>query len=168
MRPTLLHGCARAATGAEARFRIDAPIADLDATRVIALDPGAAGIIQRMVGRHRGGTRFFRYEGRARRVNGDGPQGVALRTADGAGAWLAEELTGAHVVVMIATADDGAEGASTIGAACTLRGIMTAGLVLGQGREVGRAVSALRPHARVLMVTTDEHDVSELLAALRS
>jgi len=45
---------------------------------------------------------------------------------------------------------------------------MTAGLILGEGCEAGAAVSALRPHARVLMVTKDEHDVSEVLTALRA
>ena len=81
---------------------------------------------------------------------------------------LREQLAEADVVVMIATADDGAKAAAAIGDACTLRGIMTAGLILGERREVGAAVSALRPHARVLMVSKDEHDVSEVLTALRA
>ena len=40
---------------------------------------------------------------------------------------------------------------------------MTAGLVLGDGFEAEDAVAALRPHARVLMVSADESDVVELL-----
>jgi hypothetical protein len=41
-------------------------------------------------------------------------------------------------------------------------------LILGDRREVGAAVSALRPYARVLMVTDDEDDVTEVLTALRA
>ncbi len=44
---------------------------------------------------------------------------------------------------------------------------MTAGLVLGDGFEAEDAVAALRPHARVLLLSADESDVFELLTALR-
>ena len=48
MRPTLLNSCASAATAAEARFRIDAkPGLRVErATRVVALDAGAAEIVR--------------------------------------------------------------------------------------------------------------------------
>ena len=74
------------------------------------------------------------------------------------------------MIVMVATADDGAEAASVIGEACTRRGIMTTGLVFvfGEGRDVAAAVSALRAHARVLLVSRDEDDVPEVLTALRA
>jgi hypothetical protein len=45
---------------------------------------------------------------------------------------------------------------------------MTAGLILGDRAEVSEAVSALRPYARVLMVTEDEDDVAAVLTALRA
>jgi hypothetical protein len=69
---------------------------------------------------------------------------------------------------MIATDSGGAGAASVIGEACSRRGIMTTGLVFGEGSEVAAAVSALRPHARVLLVSSDEDDVPEVLAALRA
>ena len=78
------------------------------------------------------------------------------------------ELEDADVVVMVATTDADAAAATIIGAACTVRAIMTAGLVIGERSQIGAAVAALRPHARVLMVTGDEHDVIDLLAALRA
>ena len=71
-------------------------------------------------------------------------------------------------VQLVATSDDGAEAASAIARACAGRGITTAGLILGERLEVGAAVSALRPYARILMVTDDEDDVSEVLTALRA
>jgi len=173
MRPILLNSCAKAATAAEMRFRIDVPIAGRRAARIVALDEGAAAVVRRVAEQHWSGARFFTCLARNPPVNGNtrsngAPADVVLRATDGSESLLSEELAVADVVVMIATADDGAKAASAIGDACTLRGIMTAGLILGEGCEAGAAVSALRPHARVLMVTKDEHDVSEVLTALRA
>jgi hypothetical protein len=72
-------------------------------------------------------------------------------------------------VVLIAMEDGGSSGcAAAIGKACAQRGIMTAGLVIGDGYRHGAALAALRPHARVLLPSADETDVSELLTALRA
>ena len=71
------------------------------------------------------------------------------------------------MVVMIATADADADVASSLAEECFERGIVTAGLILGEGADVAAAVSALRPYARNLMVTDDEEDVAEVLRALR-
>jgi len=126
-------------------------------------------ILRRVAEQHWSGARFFTAVDRTSGFNAnDESTDVLLRTADGSQSRLDEQLAGADVVVMIATADDGAKVASAIGKACSLRGIMTAGLILGERREVGAAVSALRPHARVLMVSKDEQDVSEVLTALRA
>jgi hypothetical protein len=167
MRPILLNSCAKAATAAETRFRIDVPIEDRRAARIVALDEGAAVVVRRVAEEHWSGARFFTWVDRTPRFE-DESTDVVLRATDGSQSRLGEQLAGADVVVMIATADDGAKAASAIVDACTLRGIMTAGLILGERREVGAAVSALRPHARVLMVTKDEHDLSEVLTALRA
>ncbi|MBO0835245.1 MAG: 3-methyl-2-oxobutanoate hydroxymethyltransferase, partial [Actinobacteria bacterium] len=91
-----------------------------------------------------------------------------LRTLAGEPAPLGELLDGASGVVMLATAGAAAPAAATIGAACTVRGIMSVGLILGHRRDVTAAVSAMRPHTRVLMVTEDDHDVAEVLLALRA
>jgi hypothetical protein len=167
-RPILLNSCARAATAAEARFRIDAPIAPSRATRVVALDEGAARVVRRVAEQRWSGARFFTCAPPASREDEAGVADVILRSTDGSSSRLSEELTGADVAVMVATANDGAAVASAIGDACTLRGIMTAGLVLADGHDTAAAVAALRPHARVLMVTHDEQDVSEVLTALRA
>jgi hypothetical protein len=144
MRPILRSSCAQAATAAEARFRIDRPIGGR-AALVVALDEGAAAIVGRLAERPWQGARFF---------TDDAPTD--------------DELAESDVAVMVATGEDGAEAAAAVARACTRRGIMTAGLVVGERHEVGAAVSALRPYARVLMVTDDEDDVSEVLTALRA
>ncbi|MFC0106132.1 hypothetical protein [Kibdelosporangium aridum] len=165
MKPILLNSCARAATTAEARFRIDAPIAPARATRVVALDHAAEVVVQRVAQEPWADARFFTCKSPA----GNGHVAdLVLVAPDGSRSRLSEVLTGADVAVMVATVNDGAAAASAIGDACTLRGIMTAGLVLASGHDAGAAVSALRPHARVIMVTYDEHDVSEVLTALRA
>ncbi len=119
-----------------------------------------------------GASRFLTYEGRGHAVDGDGGNGatadIVLRSSDGSQSRLSDELGDADVAIMIATADAGPEAAAAIARACALRGIMTAGLILGDRLEVGAAVCALRPYARVLMVTDDEDDVSEVLTALRA
>lgn len=145
-RPTLLGSCARAATAAEARFRIDRPIGGRSAV-IVALDDEAADVMDRVAERPWGGARFFRASDRLR---------------------LSDELIDADVAIMVATADADAETASAIAHICIERGIMTAGLILGDRLGVAAAVSALRPYARNLMVTDDEDDVAEVLTALRA
>jgi hypothetical protein len=169
IRPTLLNSCAKAATAAEAGFRINGLDPSPRATRIVALDEGAAAVVKRTAQRHWQGAHFLTYGPVARVVHDDGgPPDVILRAADGSQARLSEELVGADMTVMVATVDDGAEAASVIGEACMRRGIMTTGLVLGEGRAAAAAVSALRLYARVLVVSGDEGDVPEVLAALRA
>jgi hypothetical protein len=142
-RPILANSCARAATAEEARFRIDRPIGARSAL-VVALDDEAAAVVDRVAEQPWRGARF-------------------LRVAE-----LSTDLEDVDVVVMIATADADADAASELAEACFERGIMTAGLILGDPADVAAAVSALRPHARNLMATDEEEDVAEVLIALRA
>ncbi|HEY2698587.1 MAG TPA: hypothetical protein VGJ45_24225 [Pseudonocardiaceae bacterium] len=143
MRPTLLNSCASAATAEEARFRIDAkPGLRVErATRVVALDAGAAEIVRPLAEAPWLGSRFLFDAG-------------------------TDELEDADFVLMIATNGDGAAAAAAIGDVCVLRGIMTAGLVLASDQDQGAAVTALRPHSRVLLVSRDRRDAAGLLTAL--
>jgi hypothetical protein len=165
IRPTLLNSCASAATSAEARFRIDAPPMAAPVTRVVALDPGARAVAHILEAQTWRGAQFLTYAPAA--PSGDGVLAdIELAAADGSPVRLSDELTGTDFVMMIATADDGAAAASAIGTACSLRGIMTAAVVVGDGRAAGAAVNALRPYARVLLVTKDQLDVAEIMAAV--
>jgi hypothetical protein len=168
IRPTLLNGCGLAATAAEARFRINGPTPPARATRVVALDRGAVAVVSRAAERSWQGAQFFAYEPGAPGGNGHGgPPEIVLRAADGSPARLGEALDGADMTVMVATAEDGAEAASAIGEICGRLGIMTTGLVFGQG-PAASVISVLRRHVRVLVVSGDEDDVPELLTALRA
>jgi len=158
-----------AATAVEARFRIDAKPQTPRNTSVVALDEGAMAVVRELAGQKWNAARFLGCAAGA-----DGPDGAGagdyadlqLCTVDGERVRLSEELAEADFVMMIATEGRGAAAAATIGDACTLRGIMTAGLIVGTNGESGAALTALRPNARVLLVTGDEQDATELLAAV--
>jgi hypothetical protein len=163
--------CARAASAAEARFRINAPIAPARAPRIVALDEGAAGVVRNVATREWTNARFLVCERPAPGAGGAGGvpgDGLVLRDVHGRLVPLSEVLARADAVFMVATDDTGAAWARTIGKACLERGVMTAGFVLAYGYEADDAVSALRPHARVLLPTADESDVIEVLRALRA
>ncbi|MCL3817661.1 hypothetical protein [Aeromicrobium wangtongii] len=159
----MLSSCAKAATAAESKFRIDAPV-ESRRGRIIALDSAAAEVARSVAEHEWVSARFFACE-----VVSPGIEGgeVLLRHLDGTPAVLADELDGTHVVVMIATEDSGSDSAYAVGRACWERSIMTAGVVVGGDRDADLAVAALRPHARVLLPTADESDVVDLLTALR-
>jgi hypothetical protein len=152
--------CAAAATAAESRYRIDGPIAPSRGARVVALDAGAAEATAHVAAGEWAGARFLTCDPAA--------NGLVLLGVGGTPVDLADQLDHADVVVMIASADSAAGCASALGRACWERGIMTAGLVLGDGLQAQQAVAALRPHARVLLPAADESDVTELLSALRA
>lgn len=158
--PTLLSGCARASTAAEARYRINAARFTDRASRVIALDPHAAGIVAQLGGLQWSGGHFLAFSSAL-------PGDALLRTASGGTALLSEELEEADTVVMLASAQASPEAASAIGGCCAARSIMTAGLVVPGAGPVGDVVSALRPSAMVLVVLQDAGDIPEVLSALR-
>jgi len=170
-RPTLLNGCAAAATAAEARFRIDAPPRTAREIRVIALDSGAGQMVRSIAVRSWRGVRFLPHESLRPDDGRPGPPGAGQ-------AFLREMLAGADFVLMVATSGTGAPVAAEIGAACSRLGIMTAGVILpppagapGGADAPGQlaaeqTAAALRPHARVLLVSRDPGDVAELLSVV--
>jgi hypothetical protein len=168
-RPTLLGSCAAASSAQETRYRIDAAPATPRAARVVALDAGADDVVRPLLDERWPGARFLRRPA-GRSPAGRSPQGdpddLVLESSDGAAVRLREVLADADFVMMVATDGEGAHAASAIGLACTLRGIMTAGLVLGDDEVTGPALVALRPHARVLLVSRDAADVAEVLRAV--
>jgi hypothetical protein len=147
-KPILANSCARAATAVEAAYRITREIGSR-AALILALDAPAGAVVDRVAERPWGAARFFHAD--------------ALSDEQ-----LEHELADADVAIMVATADADGAAAEAIARAAAGRGIMTAGLVLGEQVDVTAAVSALRPYARNLMVTNDEEDVAEVLRALRA
>lgn len=163
-RTTLLDRCDRAATAAEARFRIDAPNSTGRSSRVIALDAGAERIVEALARGSWNGARFLVHEEGA----ADESDSVLRVPGDASTTTLSDELEGADVVVMVATDEADPAAASAVGRAAARRRIMTAGLVVADADSDGRALQALRPYAAVLVVSPDEHYIPEMLTALRA
>ena len=160
------------ASAEQARFRIDRPNSRPRTTCVIALDArGAAGIAS-LREQKWNGARFLRYA-RARRASAQLPSlriDATLLDEAGGEISLAKALTGADSVVML-TASDAAEAAEVIGNACAVRGIAATGLVLvpaAGGEALARIVAAMRPHTSMLVVSSGEDYVGEMLSALRA
>jgi hypothetical protein len=163
--PTLLGGCGRAATAAEARYRINAPVLSLRSTRIVALDGQAEAIVRDIASQNGGGPQFYAYQPVTGRANDD----LMLRSVGGTDTPLSSLLVSAYAVVLLATTGDGAPAATTIGETCFRQGITVAGVVVGgAGDETAAAVTALRPHARILLTLDDAADVFEVLGALRA
>jgi hypothetical protein len=168
MPPMSVSESARAASAGEALYRITRPIAPARNARVIALDARAETVARRIATGPWAAAGFYTCDVTpGAGGNGEPEGGVLLRGLDGATTTLADVLTGTDVVVVIATDDSGRAQAAAIGKGCGARAIMTAGLVLGDDFEAEDAVAALRPYARVLMLSADESDVFDLLTALR-
>jgi hypothetical protein len=165
-RPILANSCALATTAAEARYRINARPQPPRATSVVALDDGAMAVVRELADRSWNAARFLGCADGPVGDPADGFADIVLRTVDGIPVRLSEELARADFVMMIATEGRGAAAASTIGDACTLRGIMTAGLIVDADGRSDAALVALRPNARVLLVTDDDQDATELLVAV--
>lgn len=167
-RPILSQSCALATTAAEYRYRIQRPNSADRKSRVVALDEGARSILERLTAGTWVGARFLTFEA-ASPLNGEQPPADAqLRTLDGETATLRDQLVDADVVVMIATGDAGSQAADIIGNACAERGVMTAGMVVGDRADAEEAINTLRPNAMVLVILDDEKDTTELLTALRA
>lgn len=156
--PTQISSCARATTTEEAGFRIDYPLAAARNTRVVALDAAAEVIVRAAAAEDWGQARFYLAH----------DPGHDLVTMDGDAVPLAGELEHSNTVVMVSTTGENAEAAATIGAACKVRGIMTAGLVITPGQLSSEALLTLRPYTRILLVPADEDDLVELLRATRA
>jgi hypothetical protein len=159
---------ARATTAGEARYRLDYPLAPARAPRVIALDRGADAIVRRVAALPWDSARFYLSTGAPTSDgNGGDPDDLWLKEAAGLDARLSDVLAGVDAVIMVATNDEGASTAALVGAACTDRAIMSAGIIVGE-HVVDRTVAALRPHARILLVSEDQGDLDALLLAVRA
>jgi hypothetical protein len=171
--PTLLGSCAKAATAAEARYRVAYPNAKERASRIFALDGDAAAMMRRIEQEPWHGAHFLTFRAVTSGAKGldSLPVDAKLAAPDGSEVRLSDELKGADVAVMIATSGASAEAAAAIGNACFVRNIMTTGLIVakdGKRGEVERTMQALRPYAAMLVISTGEEYIPEMLTALRA
>ncbi len=170
--PTMLHGCARAATAAEARYRIAYPNSTTRTTRIFALDARAAELMFAITEEPWANAHFLTLGASgAPRAGATRAADLPLSHPDGGIADLAAELEGADVAILLAHGGGDAGAAEVIARECFERGIMCAGLAIGGSTgsaEVTRVVNSMRPFTRVLVVAEDPEFVPAMLTALRA
>jgi hypothetical protein len=169
----MLSESARMSTAAEARFRIDAPNSRPRHVKVIALDSASEALVKRLAERRWNSASFFTASAFAGAPPGRGfsMQGwlsdLAGRTKD-----LIDEVNGADLVVMVATAGESIPAAALIGEACSLKRVNTTGLILGgvsaTDEMLSKTLSQLRPWSLMLVIANGEDYIEDMLVALRA
>jgi hypothetical protein len=163
---------ARAASAAEARFRIDAPNSRPRAIKVIALDRASEGVVMRLARSTWANASFLTTLPSEPRHGERFSMTGWLSDLAGQTKNLVDEIDGADLVVMIATAGENAEAASIIGEACSLKRVMTTALILSapsiSDEALSQSLAQLRPWALMLVVAGAEEYIADMLAALRA
>jgi hypothetical protein len=169
---TGLSESARAASAAEARFRINDPNSRPRAIRVIALDRPSEAVVKRLAQLPWTSATFLTAVASVpctgERFSVQGWLGdLAGHTKD-----LIGEIDSADLVVMIATGGENVQVASIIGEACSLKRVMTTALVLGatsiSDAALSQTLAQLRPWALMLVIASAEEYIADMLAALRA
>ncbi len=163
---------ARMSSAAEARFRIGAPNSVPRTIKVIALDPPSEQVVKSLSEGSWNRAVFLTASA----------FGAAPRQGESFAGWLSDvagrtknlvdEIEGADLVVMVATAGHEAHAASLIGEACSLKRVMTTALVLGgpdiPDEVMSRSLAQLRPWALMLVIASAEEYIADMLTALRA
>ena len=154
-RPIMANSCAAAASAAESRFRIDRPIDETRRTVVIALDRGAEGITADVAPTASERVRFL-----------SAAVDAAAEVRDPAE--IAHEIDKSDLVIMVATSRLDVFTAARIARICASLRVPVVGLVVGRPLERAAAVSALRDHTVMLVVSETPSDLADILSDLRA
>ena len=163
---------ARMSTAAEARYRIDAPNSQPRTVKVIALDTPSERLVESLAAGNWNRATFLT----ASAFGGAPRQGESFSgwLSDLAGRTrnLVEEIESADLVVMVATAGEEGHAASLIGETCSLKRVMTTGLILGSNEvsdeTLSKTLSQLRPWSLMLVISNAEEYIADMLTALRA
>jgi hypothetical protein len=161
-------------SAAEAKFRIDRPNSQPRAVKVIALDSQSERIVKDLARSQWQCASFLTasaFSGAPRQGErfsvGGWLNDLAGRTKD-----LVDEVNSADLVVMVATADENAAAAAIIGEACNVKHVMTTALILGGAASSDEAISKmlaqLRPHVMMLVISSADEYIKDMLTALRA
>lgn len=164
---------ARVTTAAEARFRIDYPNSRPRVSRIIALDAASMTALAAIEHLPWNGARFLAYV-KSRPASESFPSlpvDAVLEDSTGRSFDLSAEVAAADVIVMVTTVGTAPEAAEVIGNACLVRGKRASGLVRmngGQVADLSPTLLALRPYAAMLVVSSGDEYIAEMLRALRA
>ena len=169
---------ARMSSAAEAKFRIDRPNSQPRAVKVIALDAASERAVAELAQLPWQRASFLtasafsgalrQNEPSAERFSlGGWLNDLAGRTKD-----LIAEVDTADLVVMVASAGENAAAAALIGEACNLKHVMTTALILGgattSDETLSKMLAQLRPHAMMLVISSADEYIKDMLTALRA
>lgn len=162
---------ARVTSAAETRYRIDAPNSRPRAIKVIALDPASEAVIKKLA-QHKWEHATFLTTLSAPAAGEKFSMSGWLGDLAGHTKNLVDEIAGADLVVLIASAGGNAEAATIIGEACSLKRVMTTALVVAPASvpdaSLSHTLAALRPWALMLVVAAAEDYIFDMLVALRA
>ena len=165
---------ARVTTNAESVFRIDYPNSRPRKSRIIALDDHSLATLKELESHQWNDAHFLRYIER-KAVSSSLPMqsfDAVLEDGDGNQRGLVEEIEDADVIVMVITAGTDAAAAETIANASFVRNRLTTGLVLNTGDvssdSLARTLTAMRPFAAMLVVSSGAEYIDAMLTALRA
>jgi hypothetical protein len=165
---------ARASSAAEARFRINDPNSRPRTVKVVALDRPSQAVVERLAQDQWSGANFlvasaFAAEPQGRRQF---PTENWLSDLAGRPKYLLDEINGADLVIMVATAGENASAAAIVGEACSLKRVMTSALVLGgvsaTDAALSKTLAQLRPWALMLVAASSDDYIADMLSALRA
>lgn len=165
---------ARMTTRAEARYRVEAPNSQPRTVKVIALDAASEPVVKRLAQLPWSRASFLTASAFAGAPARSETFSMAGWLSDLAGRTknLLDEIAGADLIVMIATAGEDAKVGSLIGEACNAHRVMTTGLVLGTAtateQQLSKTLGQLRPHSIMLVAGGDEDYIEDMLIALRA
>ena len=169
---------ARMSTAAEAKFRVDAPNSRPRTVKVIALDAPSERVVKELAQLPWQSATFLTASAFSSAPrHGDGAAepfslGGWLNDLAGRTKNLVDEVDSADLVVMVSAAGESAAAAAIIGEACSIKRVMTPALILaGDGVSDGslaKMLAQLRPHAMMLVISSADEYIKDMLTALRA
>ena len=165
---------ARMSSAAEAKFRVDSPNSKPRAVKVIALDQASERVVKELAKAPWQRASFLTASAFSsaphtgeRFSMGGWLNDLAGRTKD-----LIAEVNSADLVVMVASAGENAAAAAIIGEACSVKHVMTTALILGgatsSDETLSKMLAQLRPHAMMLVISSADEYIKDMLTALRA
>ncbi len=166
---------ARMSSAAEAKFRIDRPNSQSRAVKVIALDIRSERVVKELAASQWQRASFLtasafsahRGEPLERFSLGGWLADLAGRTKN-----LIDGVDAADLVVMVASAGENAGAAAIIGEACNVKHVMTTALILGGANSsdetLSKMLAQLRPHVMMLVISSADEYIKDMLTALRA
>jgi len=160
---------ARMSSAAEAKFRINAPNSQPRAVKVIALDARSERIVKELAQSPWQRASFLTasaFSGALAQRQGERfSMGGWLNDLAGRTKDLVDEVNSADLVVMVAAA-------SIIGEACSVKHVMTTALILGgaasSDETISKMLTQLRPHVMMLVISSADEYIKDMLTALRA